>query len=177
MCCQYFRDPCELKRTATSLSWYPESTRKLAVAYSILEFQKFAGETSMDSYIWDIGKDWFIKSIFFSISSELLLYTYFMCSSWFVKDKFERVNLREVYQVHRKQAGFTCLPISHLTFEFWELNSQRTILSSWKKQLINLRLHLGCPWLLQKLVTVVFHAEWVVTHCSLQGYKDHDYVR
>ena len=57
MCCQYFRDPHDAKRTATSLSWYPESTRKLAVAYSILEFQKFAGETSMDSYIWDIGKD------------------------------------------------------------------------------------------------------------------------
>ncbi|XP_068717827.1 dynein intermediate chain 3, ciliary-like [Montipora capricornis] len=49
-----FRDPHELKRTATSLSWYPESTRKLAVAYSILEFQKLAGEASMDSYIWDI---------------------------------------------------------------------------------------------------------------------------
>ena len=44
-----------MKRTATSLSWYPESTRKLAVAYSILEFQQFAGDTSMDSYIWDIG--------------------------------------------------------------------------------------------------------------------------
>ena len=45
-----------MKRTATSLSWYPESSRKLAVAYSILEFQQFAGETCMDSYIWDIGK-------------------------------------------------------------------------------------------------------------------------
>lgn len=51
-----FRDPNEMKRTATSLSWYPESSRKLAVAYSILEFQQFAGETCMDSYIWDIGK-------------------------------------------------------------------------------------------------------------------------
>ena len=45
-----------MKRTATSLSWYPDSTRKLAVAYSILEFQQFQGETSMDSYIWDIGE-------------------------------------------------------------------------------------------------------------------------
>ena len=45
-----------MKRTATSLSWYPESSRKLAVAYSILEFQQFAGETCMESYIWDIGK-------------------------------------------------------------------------------------------------------------------------
>lgn len=46
-----------MKRTATSLSWYPDSTRKLAVAYSILEFQQFAGDTSMDSYIWDIGEN------------------------------------------------------------------------------------------------------------------------
>ena len=62
-----------MKRTATSLSWYPDSTRKLAVAYSILEFQQFAGETSMDSYIWDTGEsllkdnlqlfhDWFEES-------------------------------------------------------------------------------------------------------------------
>ena len=55
-CLFAFRDPNEMKRTATSLSWYPESSRKLAVAYSILEFQQFAGETCMDSYIWDIGK-------------------------------------------------------------------------------------------------------------------------
>lgn len=54
--CACFRDPHDMKRTATSLSWYPDSTRKLAVAYSILEFQQFAGETSMDSYIWDIGE-------------------------------------------------------------------------------------------------------------------------
>lgn len=52
----FFRDPHDMKRTATSLSWYPDSTRKLAVAYSILEFQQFAGETSMDSYIWDTGE-------------------------------------------------------------------------------------------------------------------------
>ena len=50
-----FRDPNEIKRTATSLSWYPDGTRKLAVAYSILEFQKSTSETCMDSYIWDIG--------------------------------------------------------------------------------------------------------------------------
>lgn len=49
-----FRDPHDTKRTATSLSWYPDSSGKLAVAYSILEFQQFAGETAMDSYIWDI---------------------------------------------------------------------------------------------------------------------------
>ena len=51
-----------MKRTATSLSWYPESSRKLAVAYSILEFQQFAGETCMESYIWDIGRQHFRNS-------------------------------------------------------------------------------------------------------------------
>ena len=52
-----------MKRTATSLSWYPDSTRKLAVAYSILEFQQFAGETSMDSYIWDTGESLLTDSL------------------------------------------------------------------------------------------------------------------
>ena len=51
----YFRDPNEIKRTATSLSWYPDGGRKLAVAYSNLEFQRTSPDTSFDSYIWDIG--------------------------------------------------------------------------------------------------------------------------
>lgn len=51
-----FRDPNEMKRTATSLSWYPDGAKKLAVSYSILEFQKSQSDTPMDSYIWDIGK-------------------------------------------------------------------------------------------------------------------------
>ncbi|XP_002735265.1 dynein intermediate chain 3, ciliary-like [Saccoglossus kowalevskii] len=49
-----FRDPNEVKRTATNLSWYPDGARKLAVAYSNLEFQRSSPDTSMDSYIWDI---------------------------------------------------------------------------------------------------------------------------
>lgn len=49
------RDPNEIKRPATHLSWYPDGPKKLAVAYSSLEFQKSSAETSMDSYIWDIG--------------------------------------------------------------------------------------------------------------------------
>ena len=52
----YFRDPNEIKRTATSLSWYPDGGKKLAVAYSNLEFQQSAPDTSFDSYIWDIGR-------------------------------------------------------------------------------------------------------------------------
>ncbi|XP_033127579.1 dynein intermediate chain 3, ciliary-like [Anneissia japonica] len=49
-----FRDPNEVKRTATHLSWYPDGAKKLAVAYSNLEFQRSSSDTSFDSYIWDI---------------------------------------------------------------------------------------------------------------------------
>ncbi|KAG1955232.1 dynein intermediate chain 2, axonemal [Pimephales promelas] len=49
-----FRDPNEVKRTATSLSWHPDGNHKLAVAYSSLEFQKAPNNMSFDSYIWDI---------------------------------------------------------------------------------------------------------------------------
>lgn len=46
------RDP--MRRPATSLSWYPEEGRKIAVACSVLEFQKTPLEMVVDSYIWDI---------------------------------------------------------------------------------------------------------------------------
>ncbi|XP_055031865.2 dynein axonemal intermediate chain 2 [Misgurnus anguillicaudatus] len=49
-----FRDPNEVKRTATTLSWHPDGNQKLAVAYSSLEFQKAPKNMSFDSYIWDI---------------------------------------------------------------------------------------------------------------------------
>ncbi|KAM4691857.1 dynein axonemal intermediate chain 2 [Rhinophrynus dorsalis] len=49
-----FRDPNEIKRTATHLSWHPDGNRKLAVAYSCLEFQRAPKDMSYDSYIWDI---------------------------------------------------------------------------------------------------------------------------
>ncbi|KAG8441706.1 hypothetical protein GDO86_010769 [Hymenochirus boettgeri] len=49
-----FRDPNEIKRTATQLSWHPDGSRKLAVAYSCLEFQRAPKDMSYDSYIWDI---------------------------------------------------------------------------------------------------------------------------
>lgn len=50
------RDPNELKRTATHISWFPDGPRKLAVAYCNLEFQGSSPDTSNDSYIWDVGK-------------------------------------------------------------------------------------------------------------------------
>ncbi|KAM6974951.1 LOW QUALITY PROTEIN: dynein axonemal intermediate chain 2-like [Tautogolabrus adspersus] len=49
-----FRDPNELKRAVTGLSWHPDGGRKLAAAYSCLEFQKSSRELCVDSYIWDI---------------------------------------------------------------------------------------------------------------------------
>ncbi|NWW43827.1 DNAI2 protein, partial [Pedionomus torquatus] len=48
------RDPNVTKRTATHLSWHPDTCRKLAVAYSSLEFQQNAEDMSFDSYIWDL---------------------------------------------------------------------------------------------------------------------------
>ncbi|XP_068602941.1 dynein axonemal intermediate chain 2 [Brachionichthys hirsutus] len=49
-----FRDPNEVKRTVSGLSWHPDGGRKLAAAYSCLEFQRTSRDTSLDSYIWDI---------------------------------------------------------------------------------------------------------------------------
>ncbi|XP_057675233.1 dynein axonemal intermediate chain 2 isoform X1 [Corythoichthys intestinalis] len=51
-----FRDPNQVKRTVTCLSWHPDGGRKLAAAYSCLEFQKASTDMSPDAYIWDIGQ-------------------------------------------------------------------------------------------------------------------------
>ncbi|NWQ98516.1 DNAI2 protein, partial [Burhinus bistriatus] len=48
------RDPNVTKRTATHLSWHPDTSKKLAVAYSSLEFQQNMKDMSFDSYIWDL---------------------------------------------------------------------------------------------------------------------------
>ncbi|XP_042658458.1 dynein axonemal intermediate chain 2 isoform X3 [Tyto alba] len=48
------RDPNVTKRTATHLSWHPDTCKKLAVAYSSLEFQQNMKDMSFDSYIWDL---------------------------------------------------------------------------------------------------------------------------
>lgn len=55
-----FRDPNEIKRTATSINWHPDplAPAKVAVSYSILNFQdsRFLHGARMphQSYIWDI---------------------------------------------------------------------------------------------------------------------------
>ncbi|KAI9199587.1 WD40-repeat-containing domain protein [Polychytrium aggregatum] len=49
-----YRDPNPIPRAATYLSWYPDDGHKIAVAYSVLEFQKQVSGMSNDSYIWDV---------------------------------------------------------------------------------------------------------------------------
>ncbi|XP_077593361.1 dynein axonemal intermediate chain 2 [Stigmatopora nigra] len=49
-----FREPNQFKRTVSFLSWHPDGGRKLAAAYSCLEFQKASTDMSPDAYIWDI---------------------------------------------------------------------------------------------------------------------------
>jgi dynein intermediate chain 2 len=49
-----YKDPNEIKRAASHISWYPDSGHKVAVAYSVKEFQKISPGMSFDSYIWDV---------------------------------------------------------------------------------------------------------------------------
>lgn len=51
-----FRDPNEIKRSATHISWHPDSQNKVAVSYSILQFQESPEKMSTNSYIWDVRK-------------------------------------------------------------------------------------------------------------------------
>jgi len=51
-----FRDPSDVRRTATSIDWHPEGSR-IAVSYSILSFQdkrQMDPKMSSSAYIWDI---------------------------------------------------------------------------------------------------------------------------
>ena len=51
-----FRDPCEIKRGASYISWNPDvENRKCAVAYSILGFQQQPEGMHLSSYIWDVN--------------------------------------------------------------------------------------------------------------------------
>ncbi|GAQ88949.1 Cytoplasmic dynein intermediate chain [Klebsormidium nitens] len=51
-----FREPTQrIRRAASYISWYPDGARKLAVAYSILQFQQMPEDMPTSSYIWDIS--------------------------------------------------------------------------------------------------------------------------
>ncbi|ORZ39046.1 WD40-repeat-containing domain protein [Catenaria anguillulae PL171] len=49
-----YRDPNPVKRAASHVSWYPEDGNKIAVAYSVLDFQRTPMGMTYESYIWDI---------------------------------------------------------------------------------------------------------------------------
>eukprot|EP00455_Lapot_gusevi_P050973 TRINITY_DN7502_c0_g1_i3.p1 TRINITY_DN7502_c0_g1~~TRINITY_DN7502_c0_g1_i3.p1 ORF type:complete len:605 (-),score=131.23 TRINITY_DN7502_c0_g1_i3:30-1796(-) len=49
------RDPHDIKRHATSICWHPDGAARLAVSYSILQFQKMPENMPVASYIWDVN--------------------------------------------------------------------------------------------------------------------------
>ena len=38
-----------------SISWHPEGGKKVAIAYSILQFQQQPADMSLSSYVWDVS--------------------------------------------------------------------------------------------------------------------------
>jgi len=51
-----FKDPSEVKRTVSNISWYPDGGKKLAVAFAIMQFQDYRMEKMSEaSYIWDVN--------------------------------------------------------------------------------------------------------------------------
>jgi len=51
-----FKDPSEIKRTACRVSWFPDGGKKIAVAFSIMQFQDWRiDKASHASYIWDVN--------------------------------------------------------------------------------------------------------------------------
>jgi len=51
-----FKDPDPVKRTVSNISWYPDGGKKLAVAFSIMQFQdRRMEQCSINSFIWDVN--------------------------------------------------------------------------------------------------------------------------
>jgi len=54
-----FRDPCDVRRTASTIDWHPDGPSRIAVSYSIMRFQDprlLSKATPQKSYIWDVSK-------------------------------------------------------------------------------------------------------------------------
>ena len=49
------RDPARVRRGAQSISWHPDGSGKLAVAYSVLEFQRQPAGMPASSHVWDVA--------------------------------------------------------------------------------------------------------------------------
>lgn len=71
---EFCRDPNKIRRSATHISWHPEGSENLAVAYCNLQFQSTLPDTSLDSYIWDVGMLRFIQCWFPQCSVYVGLY-------------------------------------------------------------------------------------------------------
>ena len=51
-----FKDPNQIKRTVTSISWFPDGGKKLAVSLAMMQFQDWRmDKMSPKSYIWDVN--------------------------------------------------------------------------------------------------------------------------
>ena len=57
------RDPNDIKRSVSHISWYPDGAQKLAAAYSILEFQRSPVGMNPNSFVWDISKLLFLRTL------------------------------------------------------------------------------------------------------------------
>lgn len=49
------RDPARVRRGAQAISWHPDGSGKLAVAYSVLEFQRQPVGMPATSHVWDVA--------------------------------------------------------------------------------------------------------------------------
>lgn len=49
------RDPNDVKRAATNVSWLPDGSGKLICAYSVMQFQKMPANMPTHSYVWDVN--------------------------------------------------------------------------------------------------------------------------
>ena len=50
-----FKDPNSVKRSATSITWHPETSEmRVGVTYSMLRFQKMPNDMPRESYIWNL---------------------------------------------------------------------------------------------------------------------------
>jgi dynein intermediate chain 2, axonemal len=51
-----FKDPNQIKRSATSITWHPETAEmRVGVTYSMLRFQKMPNDMPRESYIWNLN--------------------------------------------------------------------------------------------------------------------------
>ncbi len=62
-----YRDPNEIKRAVSHISWYPDGAHRLAAAYSSLGFQKGSTGVPLESYIWELGKNYYNVHVLVSV--------------------------------------------------------------------------------------------------------------